>query len=79
MISGLPDSVLCYIRELGNTKLLILLNFQLKPLHFRLPDEFELQKGTILINSLHDQDSIITSSSQIELQPGQALIIDLPS
>ncbi len=77
LIPGLPASVLCYFRELGNTRLLILLNFQLKPLHFTLPGEFDLQKGTILINSLHNQDSIITTSSHIELQPGQALIIDL--
>jgi alpha-glucosidase len=79
LIPGLPASVLCYIRELDNTRMLILLNFQLKPLNFTLPDEFDLRKGTILINSLHHQDSVITSSSQIEMQPGQSLIIDLPS
>jgi alpha-glucosidase len=79
LIPGLPSPVLSYIRELDNKRVLILLNFQLKTLHFTLPDDLNLQKGTILVNSIIDQELLITSSSHIEMQAGQTLIIELSS
>ncbi len=77
LIENLPRSVLGYTRELGVEKLMILLNFRLKKVHFTLPDRLYLHNYRELINSLPGTDSIDIQSQKIELQPGHALVLRL--
>ncbi len=42
IITGLPSPILAYLRELEGVQLLVLLNFQLKPVNCYLPDDIDL-------------------------------------
>jgi alpha-glucosidase len=77
MVESLPASILGYTRDLSGTRILILLNFRLKKVHFTLPEGYDMDHYRILINSLPETTPIDSSSQCIELQPGHALIICL--
>ena len=77
LIQGVPKHILAFIRSNENQKILILLNFKLKPLHFTLPDGIEVENSKVLINSLQGQDFYPFKAGDVELQPGQVLILEL--
>ena len=74
---GMPGQVLAYLRELDGKRILILLNFQLKPVNCNLPGDIDLNNAKLLINSIPNQSPAITAQRNIKLDPGQSLIFDL--
>lgn len=76
-VSGFPEQTLAYIRQAGETKILILLNFKLKPLHCTLPVGINIDHCRILVDSSPGQDFYFPETKTLIMQAGQALILDI--
>lgn len=74
LLTSFPGQILVYLREVEGTRVLILLNFQLKLLNCKLPDEINLKNARLLINSIPESIPSIDPAGRILISPGQSLI-----
>jgi alpha-glucosidase len=70
------DELFCYLREAGDERVMVALNFSAKPAMVSLPDE----KGTVLLATHGDREAeTVTGSFMLPAQTGLVVSLDRPN